>query len=94
MFLQLLMPKNEFFEQFCAFFVVKNFFMRFLVFAVKVLENPQNLIFSKKSAFFEKMRFREFSRAFTANTKSPMKKFPRQKRRKIAQRTHFFALKG
>jgi len=51
------MPKNEFFEQFCAFFALENFFMQFLVFAVKALENPQNLIFSKKAAFFEKMRF-------------------------------------
>ena len=33
------MPKNVFFEQFCAFFGLKKFFIGFLVFAVEALEN-------------------------------------------------------
>ena len=39
MFFQLLMQKNEFFEQFCTFFVLENFFIRLLVFSVEALEN-------------------------------------------------------
>ena len=94
MFFQLVMPKNEFFEQFCAFFVRQSFFMGLLVFAGKALENPQNLIFSKKADFFQKMRFWRFSKAFTAKTKSPMKKFSRTKNAQNCSKHSFFGIRS
>jgi hypothetical protein len=80
-------------DNFEQILLLEIFFIRLLVFSLKGFENPQNRIFSKKTDFFKKSNFEDFSSPFREKTKSLNEKHFQDKCSKLSKKSHFSYLK-